>query len=37
MMQELVIIHQQSGIIQAMDGLLTPALEDYYQALRISI
>ena len=28
---------KQLGIIQAMDGFLTPALEDYYQALRISI
>ena len=37
MKQELAIIHQQLGIIQAMDGFLSPALEDYYQALRTSI
>ncbi len=37
MKQELATIHQQLGIIQAMDGFSTPALEDYYQALRISI
>ena len=37
MKQQLATIHQQLGIIQAMDGFLTPALEDYYQALRISI
>ena len=37
MKQELATIHQQLGLIQAMDGFLTPALEDYYQALRIRI
>ena len=37
MKQELATICQQIGLIQAMDGFLTPALEDYYQALRISI
>ena len=37
MKQELATIHQQLGLIQAMDGFLTPALEDFYQALKISI
>ena len=37
MKQVLATIHQQLGVIQAMDGFLTPAIEDYYQALRISI
>jgi hypothetical protein len=37
MKQEHATIHQQLGLIQAVDGFLTPVLEDYYQALRISI
>ena len=37
MTQELSSIHKQLGLIQAMDGFLTPALEDFYQALKISI
>ena len=37
MKQELATIHQQLYLIKAMDGFLTPALEDYYQALRNSI
>jgi hypothetical protein len=37
MKQELATIHQQLGLIQVLDGFLTPALEDYYQALRIGI
>ncbi len=37
MKQELATVDQQLGIIQEMDGFLTPALEDYYQALKISI
>ena len=37
MKQELATIHQQLGLIQALDGFLTPALEDFYQALKISI
>jgi hypothetical protein len=37
MKQELATIHQQLGLIQAMDGFLLPVLDDYYQALRISI
>ena len=30
MKQELTTIHQQFGLIQVLDGLLTPALEDLY-------
>ena len=37
MKQELATIHQQLGLIQMLDGLFTHALEDLYQALRISI
>ncbi len=37
MKQELATIHQQLGLIQLLDGFLTPFLEDYYQALKISI
>ena len=37
MKQDLAKIHQQLGLIQALDGFLSPALEDYYQALSISI
>jgi hypothetical protein len=37
MKQELATIYQQLGLIQVLDGLFTPALEDYYQALKISI
>ena len=37
MKQELATIRQQLVLVQAMDGFLTHALEDYYQALRISI
>ncbi len=37
MKQELATIHQQLGLIQVLDGLFTPALEDFYQALRISM
>ena len=35
--QDLAKIHQQLGLIQALDGHLSPALEDYYKALSISI
>ena len=37
MKQDLATIHQQLGLIQALDGFLTPALEDYYKALSINI
>ena len=37
MKQDLAKIHQQLGLIQALDGYLSPALEDYYKALSISI
>ena len=37
MKQELAKIHQQLGLIQALDGFLSQALEDYYKALSISI
>ncbi len=37
MKQELATVHQKLGLIQLLDGFLTPALEDYYQVLRISI
>jgi hypothetical protein len=37
MKHELATIHQQLGLIQALDDFLSPALEDYYQALSISI
>ena len=37
MKQDLATIHQQSSLIQALDGFLTPALEDYYKALSINI
>jgi hypothetical protein len=37
MKQELATIHQQLGLIQVLDGLFTPDLEDLYQALKISI
>jgi hypothetical protein len=32
MKQELATIHQQLGLIQMLDGLFMPALEDFYQA-----
>ncbi len=35
--QELATIHQKLGLIQLLDDFLTPAFEDYYQALKISI
>jgi hypothetical protein len=37
MKKDLATIHQQLGQIQAIDGFLTPALEDYYKALSINI
>ncbi len=37
MKQELAKIHQQLGLIHALDGFLSFALEDYYQALSINI
>ena len=37
MKQEHATIHQQLGLIQVLDGLYTPVLEDFYQALKISI
>jgi len=37
MKQDHATIHQQLGLIQVLDGLFTPALEDLYQALKISI
>ena len=37
MKQDLAKIHQQLGLIQALDGYLSPALEDYYKALSFSI
>ena len=37
MKQELAKIHQQLGLIQVLDCLFTPAIEDLYQALKISI
>ena len=37
MKQELASIHQQLGLIQLLGGLFTPALENFYEALKISI
>jgi hypothetical protein len=37
MKQELAKIHQQLGLIQALDGFLSQALQDYYKGLSISI
>ena len=37
MKQELATIHQQLGLIDLLSGLFLPALEDFYQALKISI
>ena len=37
MKQELATIHQKLGLIQLLDDFLTPAFEDYYQALKVSI
>ena len=37
MKQELATIHQQLGLIELLRGLCTPALENFYQALKISI
>ena len=37
MKQDLATIHQQLGLIQELDGFLTPALEDYNKALSINI
>ena len=37
MKKDLVTIHQELGLIQVLNGLLTPALKDYYKALSINI
>ena len=37
MKQELATIHHQLGLIQLLEGLFTPALENFYQGLKISI